>query len=400
MNKIYTLRNTNFRFVFATLIFSFLFATSGKAQNIALETFPNEFNPTFFPGPGGPFIAQDLGNWQFGATDAEASIAVTGPNFVSSPYGLILANFNNTVDSSLSFAFSPIIDLSTYAGSSSITIGFSINASDLDPANTCLFYRVQVYNAALSFSTIWQKTAAQIVTDHGTTWDTVMVTIPSTYLTNDFQLVLLGNNGPTCNTSGNELLFIDNVRIFDLTLLPVTLRSFNVSYSNKTATLKWTVSEETSIESYSVERSRDGRTFETVGSVTANGGTAYQYADNLSSFTGNTVLYRLAIKEATGAKKYSNIVNVRLNSTGKGIQLSPNPAKSSTTIRVLAAKQGDITIRLMNVAGKTVKSQTQKVASGINSIQLSNLEALQSGLYTVHVIVDDEIFVEKLIINK
>jgi type IX secretion system substrate protein len=402
MKKIYALRNTNIRIFIAILVLSFFLITPSQAQFIiARETFPIEFNRTLIVGPGAPAVQEDS-VWQLGASDAEASIAVidSGSLYTSSPYSLGLVNYPNNNDLSQSYAFSPIIDLSSNAGSSAINIGFSLNASNLDPANTCLTYNVQVYNLLFGAFTVFSKTAAQMVADYGTSWDTVMINIPLNYLTNDFKFVIYGENGPDCNTFGNEILFVDDVIVFNLALLPVTLRSFNVNYANKTATLKWTVSEETSIESYTIERSRDGRNFEAVGRVTANNSTSYQYADNLSNFSGNALLYRLLIKEATGAKKYSNIVSLRLNSIGKGIQLSPNPARSSTTVRIIAAKQGDATIRLMNMGGKTVRTQIQKVLSGVNSIQLSNLETLQSGLYNVQVILDGEIFVEKLIINK
>lgn len=113
------------------------------------------------------------------------------------------------------------------------------------------------------------------------------------------------------------------------TVLPVTLLSFTANFTaNKTTSLQWNVAEQVKIKIYVVEKSTDGNSFNTIGSVAANSlaATSYNFTDiSLPSIT--TVFYRLKIVGVDGTTNYSQIVSVKLTGSNT-ITVYPNPAKN------------------------------------------------------------------------
>ncbi len=78
--------------------------------------------------------------------------------------------------------------------------------------------------------------------------------------------------------------------------LPVYLISFTGSLSNDVARLQWVTDNETDTKIYVVERSTDGTSFDSIGSVMAAGVAGkytYNFPDDVSRLTCTSVYYRL-----------------------------------------------------------------------------------------------------------
>jgi Secretion system C-terminal sorting domain len=78
----------------------------------------------------------------------------------------------------------------------------------------------------------------------------------------------------------------------------------------------------------------------------------------------------------------------------------PNPANDYVTIKFVADKQTTVTIRLINDIGSTVLQHNQQALKGNNSIQLNNLNKYSKGVYTLQLLVNDEVVSQKLILNR
>ncbi|MFL5787087.1 MAG: T9SS type A sorting domain-containing protein [Flavisolibacter sp.] len=389
------------------VLVGFFFSVSVKSQALFTETFPNAANTGFGVGPGSFTTNQDQGTYTVSApapSGAYATGAVTGPPALSGPNSLVLANYvNPTPDIAYVEVASPVFDLSSYNGAgSNVNFGFWINTSAIDGSNTCLTYRLQYYNGT-SYFTAWQQTAADLVTAYGNTgWHQVTLSIPNADLTSTFSYVLDGFNDINSCFGSDQFLYIDDIQIVNGNFpLPVEIISFNGIYNNNIATLNWTV-EESSILTYTIERSSDGRTFQPLTSIKAqNKGikTDYTYSDNLSSFNYPNAFYRLAIQEATGYKHFSEILNLKLRSTGAFTMLSPNPAHSYVNMALVANSNSTAIIEIYNVAGQKALEQRVSLAKGMNTIQLNKLNQLGKGMYLIKTITDGKIQTSKLIIN-
>jgi hypothetical protein len=95
--------------------------------------------------------------------------------------------------------------------------------------------------------------------------------------------------------------------------LPVTLTSFTGKLVNKQTELRWATASEKNNAEFLVERSLDGRKFETLGTVKGNGTTnvAQYYAFTDAKPAQGTNYYRLKQIDFEGASEYSKIVAVK-----------------------------------------------------------------------------------------
>ncbi|MBL7761972.1 MAG: T9SS type A sorting domain-containing protein [Chitinophagaceae bacterium] len=189
--------------------------------------------------------------------------------------------------------------------------------------------------------------------------------------------------------------------------LPVKLLSFTGSYHDNETGLKWETEAEESFSHYEIERGSNGSDFTTVGKVVAQpGGTAkksYQYTDAVTGISGSVLYYRLKMVDIDGKFKYSNVIVIRRDTkTMNGISISPNPVVSGAgaTIRMTAITPGKADVRVIDMMGKVVLQQQNRIAEGTNSISINNMNRLQTGTYTVQLIYNDESMNTKISIIK
>lgn len=172
--------------------------------------------------------------------------------------------------------------------------------------------------------------------------------------------------------------------------LPVTLINFSASYRNGVTTLNWETDNEINFSHYVVERkSEEGAGYLEIANKTALGNVSqseYQHTDNISALTEDVIYYRLKMVDVDGHYKYSNVLMVRKEKkTISGITINPNPVISSdvATVRFEATASSMVTLRIVDMAGRQVLQQQNRVNEGANSIQVNNLGKLQPGIYII-----------------
>jgi hypothetical protein len=184
------------------------------------------------------------------------------------------------------------------------------------------------------------------------------------------------------------------------TTLPVRLNSFTGSLRNDITTLNWDASSETNFSHYEVERSSNGSSFTKIGSKNSAGSAgrnAYQFSDNLSAVSGNVFYYRLKIVDLDGRSEYSSVIMVRKDQkTLSGLTVNPNPVVGGlATVRFNASASSIATVRVIDMTGKVVLQQQNKVAEGVNSIPVNNASQLQKGTYILQVLNGEELTATK-----
>ncbi len=171
-----------------------------------------------------------------------------------------------------------------------------------------------------------------------------------------------------------------------LTTLPVELVSFSGNFKNERTILSWSTDHEVNFEKFVVERSNNGSDFKPIDeklSAGINGLNNYESSDDLSAETGNIFYYRLKILDADGKFTYSTVVLIRKESKSiNNISITPNPVISNaTTVRFTSTHNTTIEIRVIEISGKQIAQQVNKVAEGYNSIAVKDLDKLQPGIY-------------------
>jgi hypothetical protein len=403
MNQFYNL-------IRSFLILATLFAASqANAQNIIyLERFPNIWNPSFFVGPGNDTTNQNLGTYRASSSVAPSGPAsrivgaVNSPGFFDSTSLLFIDSVNNTGSSDLFELRSPLLDLSAYSADTTIQLSFLVNTTGLDSNNTCATYSIQFHNSATGFSTVWTANAHQLDSTYGDTgWHQVTIPIDTSLLTSDFQIFFDNTLPDACGTVTSTLA-IDNLVISTgaFNILPVNIISFTANYNNYTANLHWTV-DESGIKSYTVERSSDGRNFQSISSLVAlnnSSRTNYTYSDNLKGFSGANVFYRLNILENSGYQHYSKIISLK-TALISGVSLSPNPARSYTNLSFNANNNQTALIEVFDANGRAKINQRVSLFRGANTVQLDKLDQLPAGVYMIRTTVDGKMIASKVVVE-
>jgi hypothetical protein len=169
--------------------------------------------------------------------------------------------------------------------------------------------------------------------------------------------------------------------------LPLTFITVNAQQVAKNIQVNWSTTNELNTGSFDVERSADGVSFRTVGSVAAidqPGTQQYHFTDN--SPVAGTAYYRIKSTDKDGTVQHSQIVMVR-TSDDRPFSCYPNPVSSTLVVNHPTAGE---TARLEIIAadGRIVK--TVLLQKGANSTVL-NTQPLLSGSYFLRFINGDMI---------
>lgn len=180
--------------------------------------------------------------------------------------------------------------------------------------------------------------------------------------------------------------------------LPVTWLSFTAEKNNSSSVLlKWSTASEINNHHFEVQRSNDGSSFTTLGSVAAvnNPNTVQNYSyTEFKTINGNN-FYRLKQVDLDGKFKYSAIVKITM--TGALWAVFPNPATSKTTIQIRSQLK-NVSFTLVDNYGKTVyyRSLPNVSAGEFKDIPVSNFA---KGIYMLKIQSDKGSKTEKIIVQ-
>lgn len=186
---------------------------------------------------------------------------------------------------------------------------------------------------------------------------------------------------------GNYASF-DNIKIVSANQpLPLKLISFTGSKLNNDALLQWRTANEVNLSRFELQRSDNGQTFTSIGTVAA-GGSSYSLTDVNTFSTRTGVYYRLRSIDLDGRFTYSNILRLS-KQAGTTLIVYPNPVVDVLTINGL--KQSG-TIHIYNAEGKLL--QQQIVSAQTMTISMGSYA---KGIYLFQYKTADEVLNQKVI---
>jgi hypothetical protein len=158
--------------------------------------------------------------------------------------------------------------------------------------------------------------------------------------------------------------------------LPVKLDNFNAAKDGSAVKLVWRSNDENNLSNYIIERSTDGRTYSTIGTVDATNKGNYAFTDLKPATDYN--FYRLKMANADGTYKLSHIVSIKSKAT-LSLMLSPNPVRSSLQVQHPKVSNAG-RLQVINTEGKLIKDVQLPANSVMTTIDLSGFS---SGLYNI-----------------
>jgi len=206
---------------------------------------------------------------------------------------------------------------------------------------------------------------------------------------------------PSCGVTDDPTNII-TLNVIDCTpILKTELLTFNGKLVNDKAILSWSISKEESPLQFIIERSYNGVDFSMVGSLANyNSQSAvnhYSFIDP-ASFT-DKAWYRLIIVTHDGKKKYSSIIQLKKNMPGFDIDNMINPFSNDLAFTIHTDCDAAIHINLTDMAGRIVLKGKHLVYTGVNNLNLTAVQNIPAGVYTLQVIYNDTI-IRKQVIKK
>ncbi len=183
------------------------------------------------------------------------------------------------------------------------------------------------------------------------------------------------------------------------TVLPVKLKSFEVTRSGSHAEITWSTTDELNNDHYQIERSTDGFNYVTIATVKANTqgqiSNVYRTVDP-SPFKGVNY-YRLVQVDKDGRRTYYGIRQANFGSKLEMyVQLYPNPATASFVLRTTPDALNNGTITILDIFGRKLKV-LRLPTTGVETI---STDGLITGTYFVRIDANGSQFVTKLEIRK
>lgn len=171
--------------------------------------------------------------------------------------------------------------------------------------------------------------------------------------------------------------------------LPIELLFFHATLNNaKKVDLNWSTATEINNDYFTIEKSKDGLTYETVSIVDGSGNSNtrinYSSVDN-DPYQGFSY-YRLKQTDFDGKFEYSNLVGIDYtNIESNYLNVFPNPSMDgSFSINVEGNSSDKITISVIDMLGKEIYSTSFTLTNDGNSVlTLNQLSDLPPGVYTV-----------------
>jgi hypothetical protein len=204
------------------------------------------------------------------------------------------------------------------------------------------------------------------------------ITVPGTY---QFQYSATNQFGET----GSDILTITK-----LVALPVTYAYFNGQNAGNKNVLSWATASEVNSDHFDVQRSTDGNSFNTIGTVNSKGGavlTTYSFDDN--NAPAGVAYYRLSQVDKDGRSSLSQVISINSRRTGIYIEKYPNPVHDNLTINVQGSLNGAVQVIIADMQGKAIIAQRwQKDMPALKKIV--GVGSLQNGVYQVIVTIGQD----------
>ncbi|MDX2286709.1 MAG: FG-GAP-like repeat-containing protein [Bacteroidia bacterium] len=184
-------------------------------------------------------------------------------------------------------------------------------------------------------------------------------------------------------------------------LLPVELLWLQAELRTGAVHLSWATATELNNEGFTVQRSVDGRLWESLTFVEGGGTRSelreYAYADYLPM--PGVSYYRLEQRDFDGATQLSPAVEVYSAVKGPVLDLYPNPASSQLSIRLAGTETGTAQIQFLDASGHLCREQTAELAEGRALVLPVPLEGLAPGAYYVLVTVRESRFAGRVVVQ-
>jgi hypothetical protein len=183
-------------------------------------------------------------------------------------------------------------------------------------------------------------------------------------------------------------------------ILPVQFVSFDAQLQGDKVLVSWATAQEQNASHFEVQKSTDGISFATIGSVKAKGNSNsllnYAFTDN--NVAPGVSYYRLRQVDLDAKFVYTKTIPIRNEGRGKAFFAWPNPVKDVLNVTLTQTKAENLMLRVVDYNGRTLRSNQINTVRGINQVSL-NFNGLPAGMYVIQITGGETTLTQKIIKN-
>ncbi|MCE3227858.1 MAG: hypothetical protein K0S32_2409 [Bacteroidetes bacterium] len=186
------------------------------------------------------------------------------------------------------------------------------------------------------------------------------------------------------------------------TPLPIELTAFNAIAKDKRVEISWSTASEKNNDYFTIERSKDAVSFETVSLVKSagNNGSMNEYYEVDYSPSAGISYYRLKQTDKDGKVSYSQVipVNYYFKEEG-GISVFPNPTDGPININFDINSNEETLVVIRDIRGREFYSKVFLKVENNQIVAIDPDHKLDPGVYIVVASSENRIYSQKLIIK-
>lgn len=209
--------------------------------------------------------------------------------------------------------------------------------------------------------------------------------------------IVIGGNSVWDSSMGpvSGYSYMDESGYQAIGLLPVKLAYFKAKAENGTVVTEWATIQEENNDFFTIERSNDGKNFQEAGTLAGagNSNSELRYTFTDKTPLAGTSYYRLKQTDYDGKFEYFNLVTVN---NERGISNSfpalnvqsvgPNPFHDTFYVNFDLSNNGAVEVRLMNMDGNLVVSETIDGYAGSNRFDFNDRQGIKPGIYLLSLV--------------
>jgi hypothetical protein len=162
--------------------------------------------------------------------------------------------------------------------------------------------------------------------------------------------------------------------------LPVLFTQFDAKCTNTGTLISWATGQESNSSKFEIERSANGITWSSIGTVAAAGTSSSNRAYQQIDLAGGSAFYRIKQIDKDGQFIYTEVARTNCQVKNISSLIYPVPAKDLLNVVIKSDRSVRTQLMVYDLQGKLVKKIDASIMSGNNNFRI-NLTGLAAGDY-------------------